>query len=150
MPATTYTPIGTSYAELNAVLELAARPSHTPIAITEDQLVALQVRWAAALSARLDQAIETGGAEPMTDVVAAAWHRLAADQPALRAVLDSAAPGSTRFGQAQAKEFQMLALATGLAGLDEPVERAVAAGKAFRELIRSGHAVPAARPVAAA
>ncbi|HEY1972360.1 MAG TPA: hypothetical protein VGH89_30700 [Pseudonocardia sp.] len=136
MPATTYTPIGTSYAELNAVLDRAARPSHAPIAITDDQLVALQVRWATALSARLDQAIESAGPEPMTEAVAAAWHRLAADQPVLRAVLDRAEPGSTELDAAQAKEFEMLALATGLAGLDDPTEQAVAAGRSFRQLIR--------------
>ena len=47
-----------TYEELNAVLERARRPAAQPVAVTDAQLVGLQYRWATALSARLDEAIE--------------------------------------------------------------------------------------------
>ncbi|HZZ50963.1 MAG TPA: hypothetical protein VFE65_29070 [Pseudonocardia sp.] len=138
MSATTRTPTGTSYRELNAVLDQARRPARTPVTPTDAQLVALQTRWATALSARLDAAIEFAGDQSLLDAVATAWRELAAAQPVLRAVLDRAQEDGDVIEAALRHELRMLALASGLAGLADPAERAVSAGRAYLELIRSG------------
>lgn len=142
------TEAATSYAELNAVLDRAARPSATAAEISDAQLVALQHRWTTALSARLDQAIEGAGAEPLVDAVAAAWRALAEERPTLRVVLD--ANGPIVHGPAGDVEAQMLALAAGLADLDDAPDAAARLGRSYRELIRSGNTedAPALRAVA--
>jgi hypothetical protein len=137
---TATTPTGTSYRELNAVLDQARRPSGTSVTPTDDQLVALQTRWTTALSARLDAAIEFAGDHSLVDAVATAWRELAKAQPVLRAVLDRAEENSDVLESALHRELRMLALASGLAGLSDPAERATSAGRTYRELIRSGRA----------
>jgi hypothetical protein len=128
----------TSYAELNAILVQARRPSATPVQPTDEQLLGLQHRWTTALSARLDEVLEFSGTEPLIDAVAQAWRELAAQHDTLRALLDAGESRSSALAQAQQVEFQMLALASGLSGLGDPSTEAARLGRAFRDLIRSG------------
>ncbi|MBV9313789.1 MAG: hypothetical protein JO100_08610 [Pseudonocardia sp.] len=126
----------TSYAELNAILDQARRPSDLPVPVTDAQLRALQQRWNAMLSARLDETLENAGPGPLVDAVAETWRRLAAEQPVLRAVLDAGSRRQPVFGAATDTESRMLAHTAGLVGLNEPEADAVRVGEAFRERIR--------------
>lgn len=77
----------------------------------DEILLALQHRWSGHLAALLDQAVEDGTA-PRD-----AWLHLAAEQSALRAVLDAGAGVSTALRREQRAEQQMAdAHLTGLAG----------------------------------
>jgi hypothetical protein len=147
-PTTTKDDTGTSYTELNALLDRMARPNREPLEITDAQLLALQHRWTAALSACLDQTLELGGTEQLADAVAQTWRRLADEQPTLRAVLDHHEAGSAALTNGQRTELWMLAMAAGLVGVDEPADRAAVLGRALRELIRAGHTTRVAELVA--
>lgn len=127
-----------SYAELNSILERARRQPGTSAAISDDQLLALQVRWTRALSARLDQAIEFAGLRPLAEVVAEAWLQQGTDQDTLRAVLDQAESRCPALAAAMGTEFRYLALAAGLVGLDDAIEDAIRIGRQYRDRIRSG------------
>lgn len=135
MNSTATTRVGASYRELNEILERAARSGAVPV--TDAQALGLQQRWTAALSARLDAAIEFAGNQPLTDAVAHAWHELATEQPTLRGLLD-AAEDSPVLTEARRAEHRMLALAAGLAALDDPAEAAAGRGLRYRNLIRTG------------
>jgi hypothetical protein len=136
------TPASTSYAQLNAVLDQARRsPAHS-VPVTEAQLLALQHRWTTALSARLDHAIETTAPGDDTEMVTRAWHALAKDLAAMRAVLDAHEPHSAALADALRTEYRILAMGAGLAGPDTPADAAARAGRELREHIR-----PSARTV---
>lgn len=135
MHSTATTKVGAGYRELNEILERAARAGAVPV--TDAQALGLQQRWTAALSARLDAAIEFAGNRPLTDAVAHAWHELAAEQPTLRRLLDTA-EDSPVLTEARRAEHRILALAAGLAGLDDPAEVAAGRGLQYRNLIRTG------------
>jgi len=117
---------GTSYAELNELLASDTTPS-----VTEEQLLALQRRWVAALSARLDAVLELVGCDP--DEVARAWRKLAAEHATLRGLLDAGVRRSQVLADAQRAELRMLALAAGLASLDDPAEEAAEPGRSLRD-----------------
>jgi len=134
----TLTSAHTSYAELNAVLERAGHQPRTSTPISDEQLVALQVRWTRALSARLDQAIEFAGSKPLIERVAEAWRQQGTDQVTLRGVLDEAESHCPALAAAVGTELRYLALAAGLVGLDDPTEDAIRVGRDYRDRIRSG------------
>ena len=137
-------PANTSYSALNEVLALARR-SGSPPSVTEEQLLALQRRWAAALSARLDAVIEFAGRESLPEAVARAWGELAAEQDALRGVLDAGQARVPALVAAQRAELRMLALAAGLATLDDPTQWAADQGRFVQDLIRPRTQGPTAR-----
>lgn len=135
MNSTAPTRVGAGYRELNEILERAGRSG--AVLMTDAQALGLQQRWTAALSARIDAAIEFAGNRPLTDAVAHAWHELAAEQPVLRGLLD-AAEDSPVLTEARRAEHRMLALAAGLVGLDDPADVAAGRGSRYRDLIRTG------------
>ncbi|HTF47446.1 MAG TPA: hypothetical protein VK735_08375 [Pseudonocardia sp.] len=130
-------PANTRYSALNEVLAHARRAGSPP-SVTEEQLLALQRRWAAALSARLDAAIEFAGQESLPEAAARAWRELAAEQDTLRGVLDAGQARVPALVDAQRAELRMLALAAGLATLDDPADWAVDRGRLVRGLTHSG------------
>nr|WP_240319923.1 hypothetical protein [Rhodococcus jostii] len=80
-------------------------------------LLSLQHRWSNHLAARLDQAVEDG--TPLN----ATWRRLAGEQPALRALLDTAAAQSLPLRGAQRNEQRMIEAHTGrLSGSQRPID----------------------------
>jgi hypothetical protein len=135
---------GTSYREINALLDRAGRPSAQPVQVTDAQLLALQQRWAVALSARLDEVLESTHPSEGVRAVRDAWTHLAADLRILRGVLDGHQGRSEALDRARSGEYRMLALAAGLARLDSPTADAVRAGQAFAEVIRSGRTLSSA------
>ena len=134
MNATPATRASAGYRELTTILEMAGLGGDPQV--TEAQLLGLQHRWTSALSARLDAAIEFAGDRLLTDAVAHAWHELAAAQPTLRRLLDAAEDRPVLI-EARRVEHRMLALAAGLADLDDPVDVAAHRGRGYRDLIRA-------------
>jgi hypothetical protein len=135
----TFTKASTTFAQLNAVLDRARRPSAQPVPVTDAQLVGLQHRWATALSARLDQAIEFARPKQEAHAVAQAWRALANDLDTLRGVLDQNEASSAALAKAMGMECRMLAIASGLTGLDAPTGESVRLGRTFRDAIRAGN-----------
>jgi len=128
-----------TFAELNAVLDQARRPSAHPTPVTEAQLLGLQHRWTTALSARLDEAIEFAHPGQEFEAIAAAWRTLARDLDTLRGVLDANEASCPALADAMRTEYRMLAVAAGMAELDAPAGAAAQVGREFRELIRTDH-----------
>ncbi|UZG57273.1 hypothetical protein [Rhodococcus opacus] len=86
---------------------LALRFDEVPGAIelfgsADNILLSLQHRWSNHLAARLDQAVEDG------TPVNSTWKALAAEQPALRALLDTAAASSLPLRGSQRAEQRMI------------------------------------------
>jgi len=131
-----------THAELNAVLDQARRPSPHPAPIAAAQLLGLQHRWTTALSARLDAALEFAHPGEQAHAVATAWRELARDLDTLRRILDTHEASSPALVNALRAEHRMLAITAGLATLDAPIPESIHAGRAFRELIRSGPTEP--------
>jgi hypothetical protein len=127
-----------TYAELNVILDQAGRPSAQPVPVSDAHLVGLQHRWTTALSARLDEAIEFARPQQEAKAVARAWRVLASDLNTLRGVLDQNEASSAPLADAMRAEYWMLAVASGLTGLDTPTEESVRLGRGFRESIRAG------------
>lgn len=130
---------------LDAVLDQAARDPEGPLPFPEraaaefadrrELLLALHYRWSVRLTGRVGMAQAEAERDPSldrVDAVARAWRATAAEHPVLRRVLD-AHPA----GLAAAGEQRMLALAAGLAEIDEPAEEITKVGAAFLALIRT-------------
>ncbi|HVV21762.1 MAG TPA: hypothetical protein VHF06_20175 [Pseudonocardiaceae bacterium] len=104
----------------------------------EELALALQYKWSQALQGRV--AVALSDAERALDVdhveaVAAAWRTTAAEQPALRRLLDGYR-GGPAFREAVRAEQRMIAHAAGLAENDEPADEAARIGAAFIALVR--------------
>ncbi len=109
----------------------------------DDLALALQYKWSQVLMGRI--AVELTDAEQTPDVdhvdaVTRAWRTAAAQQPQLRALLDTytADPQASDEFLAQVRaEHRSLALAANLAELGEPTEEISRIGAAFVSLIRT-------------
>src|SRR5882757_10841105 len=115
-----------------------------------DDLVALQRTWATTLLTALDRAIEFAGNTPLTEVVAQTWCALAREYERLRRVLDANIEGSGQLRTATDPEYRMLALAAGLADLDDDMRLTAQVGQRFRDSILCGdtpHPVGSTPPV---
>jgi hypothetical protein len=111
-----------------------------------DHVLDLQRRWTNRLAALLDRVLEDDALAdlPLTDAVAATWRQLAADQPEVRATLDTADP-SPELAEARAREHWTLALAAGLARPSDPREQAARIGRTYLAALRSRPAGEVAR-----
>jgi hypothetical protein len=103
----------------------------------DELLLALHHRWLQQLTGRLGVALTD--TDDRVETVLRTWRVLAAEQPALRAVLDT----HLADGEAVEREERLLALTSGLADLSEPAAEVSRIGAAFLALIRSE---PAVRP----
>ena len=132
---------------LDAVLRAAAGDPTAPLAFdrdlfasADDLLLALHHRWMQQLTGRLGTALEDSD-DDRVETVARTWRALAAEQPALRAVLDAHLTST----EAIEREQRLLALTAGLAELSEPGAEIARVGAAFASLIRTRPAVVAGR-----
>ncbi len=132
---------------LDAVLDQAAADPEGPLPFPEqaaaefadrrELLLALHYRWSVRLTGRVGMAQADAERDPSVDrvdAVAQAWRATAAEHPVLRRVLDAHPAG---LAAAVAGEQRMLALAAGLAEIDEPADEIARVGAAFLTLIRS-------------
>jgi hypothetical protein len=115
-----------------------------PFTDLADLLRALQYKWNQQLTGRIEIALAETEDAPLGDrieAVSAAWRRTAADNAALRAILDrhSAHPA---LEACSAAEQRMLALAAGLAEPTEPTRDIARVGMAFRHLLRAIPEIP--------
>lgn len=95
----------------------------------DELLLALHHRWMMLLTARLELATVDEAAGRVS-AVSAAWRELAADEPELRAILDSPAADDV-LRRAVRGEHRMLALWSGLAEPHEPADEVAAIGAAL-------------------
>jgi len=113
---------------------------------TERNLLALQRGWVTTLLTGLDRAIEFAGTTPLTEVVAKTWCTLARENDTLRRVLDTNIERSSQLRAATDLEYRMLALAAGLADLDDDMRLTAQVGQRFRDSILFGDSPYSARP----
>ena len=109
----------------------------TAFETADELLLALHHRWLQQLTGRLGVAL--ADTDDRVETVLRTWRVLAAEQPALRGVLDA----HLADGEAVEREERLLALTSGLADLSEPAAEVTRIGAAFLALIRSE---PAVRP----
>jgi hypothetical protein len=107
-------------------------------------LVALHDHWSRHLAARLDLALELHDIPEAS--VAEAWAAVAAQLPGVRRVLEQYA-AHPALALSRARADRMVAVAAGVAALDDPLAVAAARGAAFLERARTEDAlvVPARR-----
>jgi hypothetical protein len=103
----------------------------TVFATADELLLALHHRWLQQLTGRLGVALADN--DDRVDAVSKTWRALAAEQPALRGVLDVHLADP----EAVEREERLLALTSGLADLSEPPAEVSRIGAAFLALIRS-------------
>ncbi|WP_028935395.1 hypothetical protein [Pseudonocardia spinosispora] len=108
-----------------------------PVPPSDDRLRQLYRQWNAALSAQLDNAIEFAGERSLPDAVAAAWSELISERAEQRAVLDNNSDNPT-VRAAIEQELAMLALASGMADLEDSTTRAARIGRLYLDRIRRG------------
>lgn len=130
----------------SARVDLAAAPAAAEVfADREELLRALQYKWMRSLVGRVDVGVEDADTDPRGDRVEAvtrAWRRTAADNPALRQVLDSH-DQEPALADGAGRELRMLALSAGLAEPHEPLAELDRVGRAFMGLVRSAAPGPA-------
>jgi|SRR5882757_1235686 len=107
--------------------------------VNERNLLALQRGWATTLLTGLDRAIEFAGTTPLPEIVAQTWCTLARENERLRRVLDANIERSTQLRKATDLEYRMLALAAGLADLEDGMQLTAQVGQRFRDSILFGH-----------
>lgn len=143
---------------IHSVLEHAEQPPNADLPVPEcfadidELLAALQYKWTQTLTGHIDIGLAEDQPadndqlpdEERVQVVTNAWHRAAKDNSGLRTLLDRHAdePGPA-FRAAREREHRMLALKSGLAGDDEPIDSVTRIGSAFLRLL---HATPTAHP----
>jgi len=103
----------------------------TAFETADELLLALHHRWLQQLTGRLGVALSE--TDDRVDAVLGTWRALAAEQSALRAVLDA----HLRDPEAVEREVRLLALTSGLAEMYEPSAEVSRIGAAFLALIRS-------------
>jgi hypothetical protein len=111
----------------------------TAFETADELLLALHHRWLQQLTGRLGVAL--ADTDDRVETVLWTWRVLAAEQPALRGVLDA----HLADGEAVEREERLLALTSGLADLSEPAAEVTRIGAAFLALIRSEPAVRRSR-----
>jgi hypothetical protein len=107
-------------------------------------LLALHHRWAQRLAARVELAELSDG--DRVDEIGAAWRRTAADNSALRALLDEHAEHPV-LRPLVAAEHRMLARAAGLTEAGDSTAEEASIGAAFLALQRSAPERPRRNPV---
>lgn len=108
-----------------------------PLPPSDDRLRALYRQWNVALSARLDSAIEFAGERSLPDAIATAWSELISERAEQRAVLENNSDNPA-VRAAIEQELGMLALAAGMADLDDSAARAARIGRLYLDRIRRG------------
>jgi hypothetical protein len=106
--------------------------------LDDGNLVALQGRWTTTLLTGLDRAIEFAGTTPLAEIVARTWCTLAREHERLRRVLEANIERSSQLRTATDLEYRMLALAAGLADLDDDMRLTAQVGQRFRDSILCG------------
>jgi hypothetical protein len=94
----------------------------------DDLLVALHDLWSRRLMGRLDLALELH--DIPGSATAEAWEAVAAELPGVRRVLDANADHPA-LARRRATELRMVALAAGVAGLGDSLQRSAARGAEF-------------------
>lgn len=93
--------------------------------------------WNNLLSARIDYAIEFNHDEDIKESVAKIWLQLSREKLKLRMVLDDLTGRRQDLDAAVARECRILAIATGLASVDENISEAALIGAEYLSRIRS-------------
>lgn len=136
----------------DAVLRRAARDPRAPLPFAqvpgateyfgdeEHLLLALQYRWSQVLAGHL-RAEDATGDDDHVDAVTRAWHKAVRVHPTLRAVLDANIERYPALRPVEEAEQRMLAIAAGLADLNEPEEEITKVGAAFGALLRHGQSL---------
>jgi len=106
-----------------------------------DLLVALHDLWSRRLMGRLDLALELH--DIPGSATAEAWAAVAAELPGVRRVLDAYADDPA-LARGRATELRAVALAAGVAGLGESLERSAAKGAEFLD-VAERHRLPGRR-----
>jgi len=127
---------GTSYTALNALIARAANWPDTAVVLTDEQALSLHRRWNAALSTRLDYALEFHGDRPAREAVASAWLALRDDQQVLRSLIDAHGNRAATAAAAD-QEAAMVALAASIVGPAATPRLAAAAGRGYLARVRS-------------
>jgi AcrR family transcriptional regulator len=127
---------------LNAAINQGELRTSDVFPTKRDLLLALHHRWSQRLTARLELAL-LNAPDPV-DATGAAWRQTAADNPALRTLLDTHA---TDLRPETEAEQRLLATTAGLTEPTDSPEEATAIGAAFLALQRSTPTHPPRNPV---
>jgi len=122
---------------LNAAVEQGELRTGDVFDDERELLLALHHRWTRRLSARVELATVEADRDPagdLVDAVGLAWRRTAADNAALRELLDAHAADLRPLVE---EEHRMLATAAGLTEPSDSAEEAAAIGAAFVALQRT-------------